>query len=235
MFPGFPLPVKDQHLVTDIFKIAGTYYWVCPPGVYIVWLTGVASGGSSTAHASYTCSGGGGGEGVYMYPVIVIPGTVYTIVVGASVASGAGQNTSFGSLLTLLGGGAGQTQPYTYMPGSGGGMFGGVGVTTQVKGSSARNITSIHECGAAGGVSNGTGTMAGGDSSWYLGGTSGAGSNLGGGGGASLFGPGGNGPAGAGSNGSAPVSGYGGAGSGCAAAKTPGASAPGFLTVSYYR
>ena len=106
--------------------------WTVPTGVTVVWLTGTGGGGGgggfgtgSTAGYPGGCmypqggacyqGGGGGGGGaaaVVKYQVSVTEGTIYTIVIGQGgvqlapyQVGGAGSATSFGTLLTLAGGG----------------------------------------------------------------------------------------------------------------------------------
>jgi len=122
--------------------------WTCPAGVTTVYVSGGGGGGGGGGGAgsvgsgqSSSCGGGGGaGQNVIKTPVTVVPGTVYAITIGAAgtagvagiagtagSAGGDGGATTFGSLLTLSGGGGGGGGAVG--PGAGGGIGGGIGGT----------------------------------------------------------------------------------------------------------
>ena len=110
-----------------IFTSSGS--WVCPAGVTKVFITAAAGGGSGGQYPSGAGNGGGGGGGAAALStqVTVVPGTTYTVTVGAGGASvgsslngNPGGATSFGALLTLTGGGGGINT-------GGGGTAGGFG------------------------------------------------------------------------------------------------------------
>ncbi|MEY2363256.1 hypothetical protein R6U76_19710 [Lysinibacillus capsici] len=69
----------------DIFNTPGTYSWTCPEGVNVIRLTMFGGGGSGAAIGYQVIDyawGGFGGAYVAGKPVKVVPGTVYTIIVG---------------------------------------------------------------------------------------------------------------------------------------------------------
>ncbi len=120
------------------FTTVGTTSWTCPAGVYSVEVLVVAGGGGGGAWVG----GGGGGGGVIYRPAFpVVPGTAYTVTVGAGgdgeynpgSYSGMpratnGGNSVFGTL-TAIGGGRGGSWS-VYPPttgGSGGGSGNGAG------------------------------------------------------------------------------------------------------------
>lgn len=68
---------------------AGTYTWICPADTTIVRIRAVAGGGGAGGGNAYSGAGGTGAnyfEGVFD----VVPGTTYTIVIGAGGAGGGG-------------------------------------------------------------------------------------------------------------------------------------------------
>lgn len=72
------------------YTTAGTYTWVCPAGVTSVNV--VCIGGGAGGSGS---SGGGGGALAYSNNLTVVPGTSYTVVVGAGGAVGAAGGQSY--------------------------------------------------------------------------------------------------------------------------------------------
>lgn len=94
-----------------VFDTPGTFNWVCPEGVEVVKLTMFAGGGSggivlqwsSGENVNYA-NGGGGGAYVDDKPVKVIPGTHYSLVVGAG-----GQGLTHNSGAPLMQGNSGGT------------------------------------------------------------------------------------------------------------------------------
>lgn len=121
------------------FTTVGTTTWTCPVGVNTIEVLVVAGGGGGGANHA---GGGGGGGVVYNANYGVIPGTAYTIVVGAGGAgstgysttrAGWGGNTQFNDLIAKGGGPGGNRQDsgtaslqYGYDGGCGGGA-GGLG------------------------------------------------------------------------------------------------------------
>tara|TARA_B110000858_G_scaffold122017_1_gene139140 strand:- start:1563 stop:3551 length:1989 start_codon:yes stop_codon:yes gene_type:complete len=96
------------------FTTAGTHSWTAPAGVTSVSVVCVGTGGNGGYQWS---SGGGGGGGLgYKNSITVVPGTAYTVVVGAkgsqvsnaTSASGMGGNSYFISEATVCGFGAGR-------------------------------------------------------------------------------------------------------------------------------
>lgn len=172
--------------------------WVCPPGVELIRLTVVGGGGSGakTDNNGTYVGGGGGGGGISENTVSVTPGTSYTITIGNGGASVSGINTpgnagassSFGSLLTALGGKGGSL--------SAGGQAGSVlagngGVGNPGPFAYASNGGNSGYAAGGAGASNGTLTVGGGGASYgagsngvYSGSAPSAGTNTGGGGGA---------------------------------------------------
>lgn len=82
--------------LTTIEFLASTT-WICPAGVHLIFLQGVGGGGgggggmTSANNTAKKAGGGGGGggateEGVW---IAVVPGTAYTITVGAGGSGGA--------------------------------------------------------------------------------------------------------------------------------------------------
>jgi len=74
--------------------------WLCPAGVFSVqvecWGAGGGGGGSAAASSTGNRSGGGGGAGSYVKRTIaVVPGTTYTVTVGAGGVKG-GTSTASG-------------------------------------------------------------------------------------------------------------------------------------------
>lgn len=128
----------------DVYSIPGTFSWVCPAGVTQVfakvWGGGGAGGSTSSAANSASASGGGGGycEGL----ISVVPGSTYTVVVGAGGVAGSatiepaiptpstdGGTSSFAGVLSATGGGAGFAAAgsiQTATPGGGTGSGGAV-------------------------------------------------------------------------------------------------------------
>jgi hypothetical protein len=103
----------------DTFLVSGT--WTCPPAVTSVLLDGYGGGGgggggaAATSTTSVSACGGAGGGGAQrrLRQVTVIPGTVYSVTIGAGGAGGATGTTGQPGGITLfgieafLGGGAG--------------------------------------------------------------------------------------------------------------------------------
>lgn len=115
------------------FTSTGTTTWTAPAGVTSVEVLVVAGGGGG----GYQMGGGGGGGGVIYDPnYAVIPGTSYTVTVGAggtgrtsnSDNGGLGGNSVFGTL-TAIGGGAGgnNSSPYDGTASGGRPLAGGSG------------------------------------------------------------------------------------------------------------
>lgn len=200
--------------------------WTCPDGVTTVYITGCAAGaggagGGSAASSSATRSasgggGGGAGETAIRRTVTVVPGTTYTVTIGAGSSGGAGGivsgnnngtnsadagSTSFGTLLTLAGGlaagagvGAGNPSPVGGtggLPGGGQGQDGYTAAGMPV-GMGGDGGSSPFGTSGSGGKSGGIGGSKGGDAAGY-----GAGGGGGGGTYGNTTGSGGNGGKGA--------------------------------------
>ena len=90
------------------FTTPGTYTWYAPTGVTSISAVAVGGGGSGGAYL-----GGGGGALAYKTSATVIPGTAYSVVVGAGGVNpsqdygGSGGYSSFGSNIVYASGGFG--------------------------------------------------------------------------------------------------------------------------------
>lgn len=149
-----------------VYNAAGTYSWVCPTGVTQVdvelWGAG-ASGWNSTIGPLSTSPGGtdgpGGCSGGYARKrLAVVPGTTYTLTVGAGGIApttavdngGSGGSTSFGSLLSATGGAWGSGAANSPGVGVGGteNLTGGVGLAVQNQSGTA-GFNGVYGYGAA--------------------------------------------------------------------------------------
>ena len=175
------------------YTTSGT--WTAPAGVTTAWLTGCGPGGGGGGNnAAIGGGGGGGGQSVIAEAVTVVPGTTYTVTIGAggaggatTVAGSAGTSaTSFGALLTLAAGAGGAA-------GGAGGAAGGAGGSQGGTGGGQSGVDN-----AAGGIGGGTLFGAGGAGGTFNGvnGRTGSGYGSGGGGGGQQGGTGGAGAAG---------------------------------------
>lgn len=196
--PGGMLPAFEQapQIVCETYTANGNS--VAPSWANRALLIGVAGGGGGggspvTSTQSGGAGGGGGGQRTDGTIVTVVPGTTYAVGIGTAGNGGgnnangtAGGNTTFGALLTLLGGNGGnksngflggagglggvagqndgQTGQYgdtTIItqtgPGGNGGGNGGLGGTTGNGQAAAANS------GAGGGGSAGIGIFSGGN------------------------------------------------------------------------
>lgn len=182
---GTAIPVGQQE-----YTAPGTYSWVCPDGVFSVSAVYIGGGGHD---ASY---GGSGGALGYRNNLTVVPGTSYTVVVGAGGVRGAsGGQSYFISTSNAAQGGGGVNTPGTYT-GDGGGN-GGAGKNS----GSALGGSSGGAGGYSGAGGNGATASGGSGSAGAGGGGGGGGAGVGacwssGGGGTGIYGQGSNGAAG---------------------------------------
>jgi len=188
--------ITIPRLTKETFTSSGT--WTCPPGVTSVLLFGCGGGGGGGRGGMPGSLVGGGGWGaqVLFEQVTVVPGTDYTVTIGAggggvaliNGAGNAGGNTTFGALATFPGG-------------AGGTLAGTLLYDHQTKGAQP-GVPSVDSAGqdteyGFGGA--GTGNSTGGGASYGDGasfGGSAAANTGGGGGGAHVFDNGGNGGSG---------------------------------------
>ena len=188
-----------------VFNASGS--WTCPAGVTRVMLVGAGGGGggegamASPASSAWQGGSGGGGSGAIVHSVTVVPGTAYTVTIGAGGAAsvartdatisstGGNGGTSVFGTVNFYGGKGGSSSIWN--SGRGSGIGGGGGYVPYGSGLGFGNIASY--------LTNG---FAGCPSGQYTGGTAlltdptsggGVGSiNVGCGGGAGIFGNGGN-------------------------------------------
>lgn len=125
-----PSTLTDKISV-QTFLASGTY--TKPSGLARVLVRAWGGGGSGarTATAANECGGGGGGGFAERWIEAATIGTTETVTIGAGGAAkatdgagNAGANTTFGSLLTAYGGGAGDTGATGGGGGGGGGAMG---------------------------------------------------------------------------------------------------------------
>lgn len=171
----------------QLFTGSGT--WTAGAGVTSIWLDGAApggGGGGAANGASTTAGGGGGGQAIKGVRYAVVPGTAYTVTIGAVGTGGtaganagtAGGTTSFGALVSLAGGSgalgaAAGANSLGAAAGGTGGMAGGCGRTvggsaTTIGGDGGGTIwgagatqTAAAFTGATGGTYGGGGSGAG--------------------------------------------------------------------------
>ncbi len=96
-----------QHIrFNGTANAGGSASWTCPVGVTQIWLWGYGGGGGggggrggATSNTTFSSPGGGGGGAAeaHWIPVTVVPGTTYTITIGAGGAAGASGTGNAGS------------------------------------------------------------------------------------------------------------------------------------------
>lgn len=121
----------------QIYTTPGTYSWECPSGVTNVSVVCIGGGGSGWLQDSYAGGGGGGGLG-WKNNITVIPGNLYTVVVGTggsrplsysdtNCGNGPGEDSFFIDTFTVKGGGGLRGErvlSYTVSPDNGGTFVG---------------------------------------------------------------------------------------------------------------
>ena len=162
--PAGAIPAFTQapQIQCETFLASGSS--VAPAWANRALLRGVGGGGNGGSSNLVGYTGGGGGEGSRTDGTIVTvtPGTTYTVTIGA-----AGAATSFGALLSLPGGSAGNRASAVNTgaggaPGAGGGWGGNAGAANGggrggVAGSAAIGAPSGNTGGAAGANTGGGG------------------------------------------------------------------------------
>ncbi len=199
----------------DTFSTAGSTTWTAPTGVTSVRVQVWGAGGSGSSASGDL--GAGGGAYSERVSVTVVPGTVYSIVVGAGGAAGGvtGGDSYFSTSVVLAKGGDKGGVGF----GLGGNMAGGVG---EIKYSGGNGGTGMGGGGGGGGSSAGS-SGSGSDGVMTAGGAAPTGGGNGGNGGSNIDGNG--------SAGSAPGGGGGSGGSG--AGTTGGLGGDGKVVLSY--
>ena len=115
--------------------------WTAPTGITSIEVLVVAGGGGGpnfNPTNNYGSGGGGGGGVIYSTSYSVVPGTAYTVTVGAGGAAQGtngipgnnGNNSVFGSLTAIGGGGGGRLETSGASGGSGGGAGGHNSIST---------------------------------------------------------------------------------------------------------
>jgi hypothetical protein len=224
---SIPITVVSTIVTGDIiYSTPGTYSWTCPTDVTSVSVVAVGGGGGGSLFSSNNQGGAGGGLG-WKNNIAVVPGNLYTVVVGvggtkATVSSTAktatdGGDSYFINTSTVKGGG-GVGGQYNVAQTTGGNYVGDGGGN----GGYAPTINSYATGGGGAGGYSGAGGNASastyGNGSNGTGGAGGAGGNCGssdtasGGGGVGIFGESANGVGGIGSSGNATTGGGGGSG-----------------------
>lgn len=190
------------------FTTVGTFTWIAP--VNVTRVSVVAVGGGSAGLGGQYGNGGSGGGLRYINNYTVVPGSSYTVVVGAGGVSGAqvGSDSYFNSSGTVRGGGASFGSGGTGAGdggGNGGSTNGGAGGAGGYSGNGGNGGASANGSSGSGGGGGGGGNIQNCCGGW-----------AGAGGGVGLFGQGANGSGGAGGGGFG-TAGGGGGGSGGAA------------------
>jgi hypothetical protein len=127
------------------FETPGTFSWTVPPGVTSICVETWGGGGGGGSANSNVPIGSGGGGGGYAYECFsVLPGTIYSVVVGFGGGGGSGtwgnsgsngQASRFGDLVNATGGsggsggvgGAGGTSMNSFKADGGAGGNAGIG------------------------------------------------------------------------------------------------------------
>ena len=204
------------------FITPGTYSWVAPSGVTSVSVVCIGAGGGIDSAGVPGCAGSGGGGLGWKNNIAVSPGSSYTVVVGAGVTAGSGENSSFNGSTVVGNGGSkhvartggngggytgdgggngGNGSSTSTTNGGGGGGAGGYSGNGGNGGADGIQNASQRGGGGGGGVgilgegSNGAGGVPGATAS---GGTAGSGGGGGGGAGGDANAPGGGGGGGSG-------------------------------------
>jgi hypothetical protein len=87
-----------------VYDSVGTYTFVTPPNVTLVYVTMVGGGGGG---ASNGAGGGAGGAGICRIPIYIPPNSSVTLTVGSGGSTDTpGNASSFGSFITCPGGSA---------------------------------------------------------------------------------------------------------------------------------
>lgn len=185
MPPGYDYTYQDESsAITQIqgqgFGATGT--WKCPVGVTSVRVD-VWGGGGSGGPGNGVTGGAGGGGGAYARAnaMTVVPGTIYTVTVGA-LSNGIGNLSWFNTALSVMANGGGQGT--NAVVGAGG--IGGIGDITHNGGTGGAIATTggagggggagSEADGSTGGVGLGTGNLGGAGGAYY-GGNGGPGSS----------------------------------------------------------
>ena len=242
---------------SPIWNTAQTTTWTCPEGITRVELLLIGGGGGGAGGVTNSHGGGGGGAGnTIKRNIVVVPNTVYTIIVGAGGTAGAAGGTAGGSggsssmayssgpgsgfsTITMGGGLLGDTSGGASGGGSAGGAYNsGTNGATSLYGTTFDNGSYAY--GGGGGGLKGLAQLAAGagGACWdFGGGDAGVTSNSsgpGGGGGGSVFASGGSGGSSGGAGGAGSM-GSGGGGGGCSLSGqgAGGAGGAGYVRIVY--
>ncbi len=153
----------SAQTATASFNTAGTFTWTCPTGVTTITVQcrGGGGGGGGVSTFSNAASGGGAGGSYSSSTLTVVPGTDYTLAVGAGGAGGAagangtaGGTSVFNGTDVLAVGGPGGTGA-SAVGGTAGGLgtsTGNIGTTIFAGGNGATGASTLTGGGGGGGA-----------------------------------------------------------------------------------
>ena len=154
------------HATSTTYNGSGSQTWKAPAGVTSITVEAWGAGGAGGGATANPAQGGGGAGGQYVRKVVtVVPGTNYTVVIGAGGNGGtgngaAGGDSTFAGAVVVAKGGAGGTNAANGVAGLGS-ITGGVGDVVYAGGNGSNgDTTNLYGAGGGGAGSTGAGGAA---------------------------------------------------------------------------